>query len=65
MSKACVVVGGGHAAVQFATSLRQSGWEGSIKIISEEPFLPYQRPPLSKDYLAGIRKQEEIYLRPV
>ena len=64
MSKTCIVVGASHAATQFVISLRQSGWEGRIQVIGEEPFLPYHRPPLSKEFLAGIKKLEEIYLRP-
>ena len=64
MSKTCIVVGASHAATQFVISLRQSGWEGRIQVIGEEPFLPYHRPPLSKEFLVGIKKLEEIYLRP-
>lgn len=64
MSQTCVVVGASHAAVQFITSLRQSGWEGRIQLVGEEPLLPYHRPPLSKEFLAGTKKLEEIYLRP-
>jgi 3-phenylpropionate/trans-cinnamate dioxygenase ferredoxin reductase subunit len=48
-----VIVGAGHAAGQAAASLRQAGYEGEITIIGDEPHIPYQRPPLSKQYLAG------------
>lgn len=46
-----VIVGAGHAGVETAAALRQHGFAGTITIISEEPDLPYQRPPLSKEFL--------------
>jgi 3-phenylpropionate/trans-cinnamate dioxygenase ferredoxin reductase subunit len=46
-----VIIGAGHAGVQAAESLRESGWAGRIVLIGEEQHAPYQRPPLSKDYL--------------
>lgn len=64
MSKTCVVVGASHAAAQFVTSLRQEGWEGGIRVIGEEPVIPYHRPPLSKDFLAGKKTLDEITIRP-
>ena len=48
-----VIIGGGQAAGQAIASLRQEGFEGRILMIGEEPVLPYGRPPLSKQYLAG------------
>ena len=48
-----VIVGSGHAGVQVAASLREEGWEGDIILLSDEPELPYQRPPLSKAFLKG------------
>ena len=48
MTQHIVVAGGGHAAGQLAQSLRMDGFEGSITIIGDEPYPPYQRPPLSK-----------------
>ncbi|MES2257017.1 MAG: FAD-dependent oxidoreductase [Pseudomonadota bacterium] len=59
-----VIVGGGHAAGELAIALRRNGWEGGITLVGEEPYLPYQRPPLSKDYLAGDMRPEALYLRP-
>ncbi len=59
-----VIIGGGHAAGQAAASLRQEGYEGAITLIGEEPHPPYQRPPLSKAYLAGEQGIEKVYLRP-
>ncbi|MDA8786207.1 FAD-dependent oxidoreductase [Porticoccaceae bacterium] len=58
-----VVIGGSHAAVQLAISLRQNGWDGGITVISEENHMPYQRPPLSKAYLAGDSSKEQLALR--
>ena len=49
---AIVIIGGGQAGVQVADSLRSGGYSGSVTVIADEPGLPYQRPPLSKDYLA-------------
>jgi hypothetical protein len=50
-----VVIGGGHAAGQAVASLRQDGFEGEIVVIGDEPHVPYQRPPLSKQYLSVNR----------
>lgn len=60
----CVIVGAGHAAAQLATSLRQKGWSGPIRMISEEGRLPYQRPPLSKAFLAGETGADSLAIRP-
>ena len=59
-----VVVGGGHAAGQLCASLRGGGWQGGITVIGEEPAPPYQRPPLSKAYLAGELDEDRLYVRP-
>jgi len=59
-----VIIGGGHAAGQVAASLRQEGYEGAITVMGDEPHPPYQRPPLSKAYLAGEQGIEKVYLRP-
>jgi len=48
-----VIVGAGQAGVQVADSLRSRGFGGKISLLGDEPVLPYQRPPLSKDYLAA------------
>ena len=48
-----LIVGGGQAAVQLASSLRELGWQAAVTIVSEEPHAPYQRPPLSKAFLSG------------
>ena len=59
-----VIVGGGHAGGQAAASLRQEGYQGDIVLIAGEPHVPYQRPPLSKQYMAGELGLERVYLRP-
>jgi 3-phenylpropionate/trans-cinnamate dioxygenase ferredoxin reductase subunit len=48
-----VIAGAGHAGVQLADSLRAEGCTDPVTLISAEPGLPYQRPPLSKDFLAA------------
>lgn len=60
----CIVVGASHAGTTLALQLRREGWEGPIKLISEEGELPYHRPPLSKELLAGAKTLDEIRLRP-
>jgi len=59
-----VVIGAGHAAAQLAASLRQAEWPSKISIVGDEPLPPYQRPPLSKAYLAGEKHADEILIRP-
>lgn len=60
----CLIVGGGHAGAQAAILLRQLKFAGTIGLISAEPEYPYERPPLSKDYLAGEKVFERLLLRP-
>lgn len=59
-----LIVGGGHAGASAAASLRQLGYEGSVAILSSEPEAPYERPPLSKDYLSGEKIFERLLIRP-
>ena len=59
-----LIVGGGHAGAQAAIALRQGGYTGSIAIVGAEPEPPYERPPLSKEYLAGEKPFERLLLRP-
>jgi 3-phenylpropionate/trans-cinnamate dioxygenase ferredoxin reductase subunit len=51
-----VIVGAGHGGAQAAIALRQNGFAGSILVIGREPEYPYERPPLSKEYLARRRR---------
>ena len=64
MSETFVIVGASHAAAMLAPSLRQQGWQGRIIVVGAETSIPYHRPPLSKDYLAGAKSLEEILIRP-
>lgn len=64
MYERIVIVGGGQAAVQAIDTLRRKGFTGELVLIGDEPWLPYQRPPLSKKYLAGALERERLLLRP-
>jgi 3-phenylpropionate/trans-cinnamate dioxygenase ferredoxin reductase subunit len=59
-----LIVGSGHGGAQAAIALRQQGFAGGIAIVGAEPDPPYERPPLSKDYLAGAKEFERILIRP-
>jgi len=59
-----VIVGTGHGGAQAAIALRQHGHEGSILMIGRDRMPPYERPPLSKEYLAGDKGFERIMIRP-
>ena len=59
-----VIVGAGHGGFQLAASLRQHGFDGKIALLTDEPVLPYQRPPLSKDYLDGKIGFDLLLMRP-
>lgn len=64
MVKKIVIVGAGHAAGQAVATLRQKKFDGKIILIGEEEYYPYQRPPLSKKYLAGEILAERLYVKP-
>jgi 3-phenylpropionate/trans-cinnamate dioxygenase ferredoxin reductase subunit len=59
-----VIVGAGQAGLQLADSLRRGGYDGKLLLVGEESSLPYQRPPLSKQYLAGDMADERLLFRP-
>jgi 3-phenylpropionate/trans-cinnamate dioxygenase ferredoxin reductase subunit len=59
-----VIIGAGQAGGETAQRLRQGGFAGEIAMIGEEPVAPYQRPPLSKKYLAGELSMDRLLLRP-
>ena len=63
MTQSVVIVGAGHAAVQAVDTLRREGHTGPIVLVGDEPWLPYNRPPLSKKYLAGELERERLLLR--
>ncbi len=64
MNETVVIIGGGQAGAQTAVSLRKEGFSGAITMVCEEPDLPYQRPPLSKTYLAGELAKERLFIKP-
>jgi NADPH-dependent 2,4-dienoyl-CoA reductase/sulfur reductase-like enzyme/nitrite reductase/ring-hydroxylating ferredoxin subunit len=59
-----VIVGAGAAGAVAAETLRNEGFRGRVVLIGEDPSAPYDRPNLSKDYLAGNAPEEWIPLRP-
>ncbi|MEG3163118.1 FAD-dependent oxidoreductase [Sphingomonas sp. PB2P19] len=59
-----LIVGAGHAGAQAAIALRQRKFTGTIALLGDEPDPPYERPPLSKDYLAGDKPFDRILIRP-
>lgn len=61
--KHIVVIGAGQAAAQCAESLRRKGYDGALTLVGREAHLPYQRPPLSKKYLAGELGLDRMLLR--
>ena len=61
MSAPVVIVGGSLAGLRSAEGLRKAGYAGPIKVIGNEPYLPYNRPPLSKELLSGSGEIDEIY----
>lgn len=63
MADRIVILGAGQAAVQAIDTLRRHGHAGSIVLIGDELHLPYQRPPLSKGYLAGDRERSRLLIR--
>jgi len=59
-----VIVGAGQAGFSVAAKLRSEGFEGAVTLIGNETAPPYQRPPLSKQYLLGDMARERLFLRP-
>lgn len=58
-----VIIGGGQAGIQLADSLRTEGYKGQITLYADEPHLPYQRPPLSKDFITENQGATALPLR--
>lgn len=59
-----LLIGGGMASAHCAMGLRKAGAEGSIMVVGREPEPPYERPPLSKEYLRGEAAREDAYVSP-
>jgi 3-phenylpropionate/trans-cinnamate dioxygenase ferredoxin reductase subunit len=64
MTAPIVIIGGGMAAGNAAVELRESGFDGDVVLFAGESHPPYERPPLSKGYLAGKAEEEDTYLKP-
>src|ERR1700690_4218562 len=63
MSEGVVIVGGGQAGLEAAAALRTQGYQDSVTVVCEEPYAPYQRPPLSKEFLTGKQEVDRVFLR--
>src|SRR4051812_26570471 len=63
-SQTHVIVGAALAGAKTAEALREEGFEGRIVLVGQEPELPYERPPLSKDYLRGESPREKARVHP-
>src|ERR1041384_1425353 len=63
MSGGIVILGAGQAAAQLAISLRQGGFGGALRMVGDEPYAPYQRPPLSKAFLKDKASIDTLLLR--
>lgn len=63
MADDILIIGAGQAAAQAVQSLRAEGFEGPIKLFGDEPYAPYQRPPLSKKFLAGEIGYDRVELK--
>src|SRR4051794_12803178 len=59
-----VIIGAALAGAKAAEALREEGFEGRIGLVGEEDERPYERPPLSKDYLRGESEREKAYVHP-
>jgi 3-phenylpropionate/trans-cinnamate dioxygenase ferredoxin reductase subunit len=64
MSTPIVIVGGGLAAGNAVTELRDAGYDGEVVLFAAEPHVPYERPPLSKGFLVGEKTAESTYVQP-
>lgn len=59
-----VIIGAGQAGLQAVVTLRSEGFAGAVTLVGNEPFAPYQRPPLSKGYLLGKTDRPRLFLKP-
>jgi 3-phenylpropionate/trans-cinnamate dioxygenase ferredoxin reductase subunit len=63
MNDKILIIGAGQAGMQIADSLREEGYTGDVTLVGEEPYIPYQRPPLSKSFLSGEMDEESLEFR--
>ena len=61
MNKKIFILGGGQSALYAAREIRKNNIDSEITILGEEKFIPYERPPLSKDFLLNKRIDEDLY----
>jgi 3-phenylpropionate/trans-cinnamate dioxygenase ferredoxin reductase subunit len=59
-----VIVGAGLAGAKAAQTLREEGYQGPVLLLGAEPHRPYERPPLSKEYLQGASEREKVFVHP-
>lgn len=59
-SKTFIIIGGGLGGAKAAEALRQKGFDGKVLLLADEQYLPYERPPLSKDFLAGKKSLDDF-----
>ena len=59
-----VIVGAGVAGNAAAETLRKQGFDGAVHLVGAEPYRPYDRPPLSKEFLSGAKEQEKLFFKP-
>ena len=64
MAHNIVIIGAGQAGAQAVATFRAEGYSGAITMVGDEPFAPYQRPPLSKAYLMGTLERARLFLKP-
>jgi 3-phenylpropionate/trans-cinnamate dioxygenase ferredoxin reductase subunit len=64
MPQNIVIIGAGQAGAQAVASLRAEGFAGTITMVGDEAYAPYQRPPLSKAYLMGTFERGRLFLKP-
>ncbi|HLJ52343.1 MAG TPA: FAD-dependent oxidoreductase [Rhizomicrobium sp.] len=64
MQERIVIVGAGQSGAQAVATLRSEGFAGDITLVGDEPYAPYQRPPLSKAYLMGTMERDRLFLKP-
>jgi NADPH-dependent 2,4-dienoyl-CoA reductase/sulfur reductase-like enzyme len=63
-ARSVLIIGAGLAGARTAETLRSEGFDGAVTMVGDEPFAPYERPALSKEFLAGTRDETSLLLRP-